>query len=79
MEEKKFIVIYSLVSSAAKRYLESECLSGNEDFIIYLNNHDVSATKLKMNQRTKLTDLLRLIKDGKVKKVISYNIDKLKQ
>lgn len=62
------IVIYNRVSSAAqslelqdaaaRRYLESQNLVGNEEFIIYLSDHDVSATKLKMSQRPKLMVLI---------------------
>ncbi|MDQ0232865.1 recombinase family protein [Metabacillus malikii] len=62
--EKQLIVVYQRVSSdaqslklqdaAARRYLESQNLTGNEDFIIYLSDHDVSATKLKMSQRPEL-------------------------
>lgn len=61
MEERNLIVVYSRVSSAAqslelqqsaaRRYLESEGMNGNEDFILYLSDYDVSATKLKMSQR----------------------------
>jgi site-specific DNA recombinase len=86
MEEKNLIVIYSRVSSAAqslelqlssaRRYLESEGLTGKEDFVIELSDHDVSATKLKISQRPKLTELIKLIKEGKVKKVIGYKRDR---
>ena len=68
---KKFIVIYMRVSSAAQsfelqeaaaqRYIESLGLSKDEVIIIYLTDHDVSATKLKMNQRPKLVELIKLI------------------
>lgn len=64
MKGKNLIIIYNRVSSAAqslelqnsaaKRYLESRGFTGDEDFIIDLADHDVSATKLKMNQRPKL-------------------------
>ncbi|QCR33723.1 recombinase family protein [Lysinibacillus sp. SGAir0095] len=87
MNERKLIVIYCRVSSAAqnldlqisaaKRHLESVGLKENEDFIIYLDDHDVSATKLKMNQRPKLMELIHLIKEGKVKSVIVYKRDRL--
>jgi site-specific DNA recombinase len=86
MEEKNLIVIYGRVSSAAqslelqltaaKRYLESEGLTGNEDFIVELSDHDISATKLKINQRPKLMEMIKLIKEGKVKKVIGYKRDR---
>lgn len=84
---KKFKVIYSRVSSAAqslelqetaaKRYLESIDLSGDEETIIYLSDHDVSATKLKMDQRPKLVELISLINEGKVEKLIVYKRDRL--
>lgn len=61
MEVKNLIVIYPRVSSAgqslelqlsaARRYLESEGLTVEEDNVIVLSDHDVSATKLKMNER----------------------------
>ncbi|MEG0498048.1 MAG: recombinase family protein [Carnobacterium sp.] len=84
---KKFEVIYTRVSSAAqslelqltaaKRYLESINLSANEESIIYLSDHDVSATKLKMDQRPKLVELISLIEEGKVEKLIVYKRDRL--
>lgn len=84
---KKFEVIYTRVSSAAqslelqetaaKRYLESIDLSGDEETIIYLSDHDVSATKLKMDQRPKLVELISLIKEFKVEKLIVYKRDRL--
>jgi site-specific DNA recombinase len=87
MEENNLIANYARVSSAAqslelqlsaaRRYLESQGLTGNEDFVIKLCDHDVSATKLKMKDRPKLMDLLRLIKEGKVKNVIAYKRDRL--
>lgn len=86
MEEKQLIVIYNRVSSAAqslelqdaaaRRYLESQDLVGNEEFIIYLSDHDVSATKLKMSQRPKLMELIRLIQEGRVKTVVGYKRDR---
>lgn len=86
MEKKQLIVVYTRVSSAAqslelqnaaaRRYLESQNLVGNEDFIIYLSDYDVSATKLKMSQRPKLMELIRLIKEDKVKTVIGYKRDR---
>ncbi|WP_336883756.1 recombinase family protein [Priestia koreensis] len=87
MEEINFIANYGRVSSAtqslelqqsaAKRYLESQGLTGNENFVFELTDHDVSATKLKMKDRPKLMELLRLIQEGKVKKVIAYKRDRL--
>lgn len=87
MEENNLIANYARVSSAAqslelqlsaaRRYLESQGLTGNEDFVIELCDHDVSATKLKMKDRPKLMELLRLIKEGKVKNVIAYKRDRL--
>lgn len=87
MENSNLYVIYGRVSSAAqslelqlsaaKRYLESQGLTGNEDFVIELCDHDVSATKLRMKDRPKLMELLRLIQEGKVKKVIAYKRDRL--
>ncbi|MEK4228596.1 recombinase family protein [Solibacillus sp. FSL H8-0538] len=84
---RKFEIIYTRVSSAAqnlelqltaaKRYLESINLSGNEESIIYLSDHDVSATKLKMDQRPKLAELISLIEEGKVEKLIVYKRDRL--
>ncbi|MCM0626618.1 recombinase family protein [Lysinibacillus sp. OL1_EC] len=84
---KKIIVIYMRVSSAAqslelqetaaKRYLESIDLSGDEETIIYLSDYDVSATKLKMDQRPKLVELISLIKEFKVEKLIVYKRDRL--
>ncbi|AHN24502.1 hypothetical protein T479_20785 [Lysinibacillus varians] len=44
--------------------------SDEENFIICLDDHDVPATKLKMNQRPNLMQLIRLIKEGKVKTVV---------
>lgn len=41
-----------------------------------MSDHDVSATKLKMNQRPKLMELIRFIQEGKVKKVIGYKRDR---
>lgn len=86
MEGKNLIVIYSRVSSAAqslelqlssaRRYLESEGLTGKEDFVIKLSDHDVSATKLKMTERPKLMELIHLIQEGKVKQVIGYKRDR---
>ncbi|WP_102349614.1 recombinase family protein [Bacillus sp. Marseille-P3661] len=86
MKEQQLIVVYKRVSSAAqslelqdaaaRRYLESHDLAGNEDFIIYLSDYDVSATKLKMSQRPKLMELIRLIQEGKVKTVIGYKRDR---
>lgn len=87
MEDYNLIAIYGRVSSAAqslelqlsaaKKYLESKGLNGNEDFVIELTDPDVSATKLKMKDRLKLMELLRLIQEGKVKKVIVYKRDRL--
>lgn len=87
MEDYNLIAKYGRVSSAAqslelqlsaaKKYLESKGLNGNEDFVIELTDHDVSATKLKMKDRLKLMELLRLIQEGKVKKVIVYKRDRL--
>jgi site-specific DNA recombinase len=86
MEEKSLIVNYSRVSSAsqglelqlssAKRYFESIGLTGEEDFVIELCDYDVSATKLKMKERPKLMELIRLIQEGKIKKVIGYKRDR---
>lgn len=86
MENKKLTVVYDRVSSAAqslelqnsaaRRYLESQGLTGNEDYIDYLSDHDVSATKLKMSQRPKLMELMKLIQEGKVEKVIGYKRDR---
>lgn len=86
MIKKRLIVVYSRVSSAtqsielqeaaARRYLESQSLTGNENFIVYLSDTDVSATKYKMNERPKLMKLLRLIEEGKVKTVIGYKRDR---
>lgn len=86
MEVKILIVIYPRSSSAgqslelqlssARRYLESEGLTMEEDNVIVLSDHDVSATKLKMNERPKLMELIKLIKEGKVKKVIAYKRDR---
>ncbi|KQL57128.1 hypothetical protein AN965_10685 [Alkalicoccobacillus plakortidis] len=68
MNEKNLTVKYGRVSSAAqslvlqlsaaKRYLEAQGLTGNEDFVIELCDHDVSATKLKMKERPKLMELI---------------------
>ncbi|AMQ04986.1 recombinase family protein [Sporosarcina psychrophila] len=87
MRERNLIIIYCRVSSAAqnldlqisaaKRHLESLGLKENEECIIYLDDHDVSATKLKMNQRPNLMQLIRLIKEGKVKTVVVYKRDRL--
>lgn len=87
MEGKNLIVVYGRVSSAAqslelqdsaaKRYLESQGLVGDEDFIIYLYDYDVSATKLTMSQRPKLMEVIRLIKAGKVKMVVIYKRDRV--
>ena len=87
MEDYNLIAKYGRVSSAAqslelqlsaaKKYLESKGLNGNENFVIELTDHDVSATKLKMKDRLKLMELLRLIQEGKVKKVIVYKRDRL--
>lgn len=84
---KKFKIVYSRVSSAAqslelqlaaaKRYIASTALNENDDTIIYLNDHDVSATKLKMEQRPQLMQLIKLIKEGKVATVIVYKRDRL--
>lgn len=86
MNEKELTVIYGRVSSAAqslelqlsaaRRYLKSHGLSGKENFVIELTDHDVSATKLKMKDRPKLMELIRLIQEGKVKKVIGYKRDR---
>lgn len=87
MQETNLIAEYDRVSSAAqslelqrsaaKRYFESQGLTGNEDNVIKLCDHDVSATKLKMKDRPKLMELLRLIQEGTVKKVIAYKRDRL--
>ncbi|QVY61945.1 recombinase family protein [Cytobacillus gottheilii] len=87
MEEKNLIVKYYRVSSAsqglelqlssAKRYFESVGLTGEEEFVVELCDHNVSATKLKMEERRKLMELIRLIQEGKVKKVIVYKRDRL--
>ncbi|MGE8033766.1 recombinase family protein [Lysinibacillus sp. NPDC093692] len=87
MKEKNLIIVYSRVSSAAQnlelqeaaanRYLESMGYSGEENFIIRLDDHDVSATKLKMAQRPSLMQLIRLIKEGKVKTIVAYKRDRL--
>lgn len=87
MKNKNLIIIYSRVSSAAqslelqdaaaKRYLESIALSGEENFIITLEDHNVSATKLEMAQRPNLMQLIGLIKEGKVKTVVVYKRDRL--
>lgn len=86
MNEKDLTVIYGRVSSAAqslelqlsaaRRYLESQGLTGKEDFVIELTDHDVSATKFKMKDRPKLMELIQLIQEGKVKKVIGYKRDR---
>lgn len=86
MEERNLILIYGRVSSAAQslalqlsaagRYLEAQGLTGNENFVIELCDHDVSATKLKMKERPKLMELTRLIQEGKVKQVIAYKRDR---
>lgn len=87
MLEKYLILVYDRVSSAAqslelqhsaaKRYFESLGLKETEDSIIYLDDHNVSATKLKMKERPKLMQLIRLIKEGKVKTVVVYKRDRL--
>lgn len=87
MENSYLYVNYSRVSSAAqslelqqsaaKRYHESQGLTGNEDFVIELCDHGVSATTVKMKNRPKLMELSRLIQEGKVKKVIVYKRDRL--
>lgn len=87
MLQKLLTIIYSRVSSAsqslesqhaaAKRHLESLGLKENGDSIIYLDDHDVSATKLKMDKRPKLNELICLIKEGKVKTVVVYKRDRL--
>ncbi|MED3550924.1 recombinase family protein [Cytobacillus praedii] len=86
MNEKDLTVIYGRVSSAAqslelqlsaaRRYLESQGLTGKENFVIELTDHDVSATKFKMKDRPKLMELIQLIQEGKVKKVIGYKRDR---
>lgn len=83
----KLIVVYTRVSSAAqslelqesaaKRYLESINLSGDEESVVFLSDHDVSATKLKMGERPNLAKLISLIEEGKVQKVVIYKRDRL--
>ncbi|WP_158674413.1 recombinase family protein [Lysinibacillus antri] len=87
MKERNLIIVYCRVSSAkqhldlqisaAKRYLESLGLKEDDDFINYLDDHDISATKLKIEERPNLMHLIRLIKEGKVKTVIVYKRDRL--
>lgn len=87
MKEEKLIIVYYRVSSAdqhlelqegfARGYLESQNLDPDDSSIIYLCDKDVSANKLKIHQRPKLSELIRLIKEGKVKKVIVYKRDRL--
>lgn len=87
MEETNLTAEYDRVSSAtqslelqesaAKRYFESQGLTGDEDNVIKLCDHDVSATKLKLKDRPRLMELLRLIQEGKVKKIVAYKRDRL--
>ncbi|WP_179298664.1 recombinase family protein [Evansella halocellulosilytica] len=87
MKEEKLIIVYNRVSSAnqslelqnsaAQRYLKSEGYRGDEEYITYLNDHDVSALKLHMSKREKLMELIRLIQSNKVDSVIFYKRDRI--
>lgn len=80
-----YIIIYSRVSSAAqnlalqvelaKQYLIRENIDLND--AEFINDHDVSATKLAMDERKGLKKLIALIKAKKVKKLIVYKRDRL--
>jgi DNA invertase Pin-like site-specific DNA recombinase len=84
---KKLVVIYTRGSSATQshelqkasaiRYLDSINLSGDEETVIYLSDHNVPAKKLKTNPQTQLAKVFNLIEEGKVAKLIVYKRDRL--
>jgi site-specific DNA recombinase len=77
------IVVYTRVSSdqqSLEMQLEASKLfvkDYNPDEIIYLNDHGVSATKNKIEERPKLKELLELIRNDQVDTLIVYQRDRL--
>ncbi|GGB62265.1 putative DNA recombinase [Lentibacillus populi] len=89
MEKQKYIAVYIRVSSAAQnlelqkeaanRYLESQGLTGDEDFVLFFIDKDVSATKLSMENRTELMKMLEMAKENKLKQIICYKRDRIQR
>ncbi|AWE08888.1 hypothetical protein DCE79_16725 [Lysinibacillus sp. 2017] len=85
MSKEEYIIVYSRVSSAAqslsmqislaKQYLERENIDSSE--VQFIDDHDVSATKLSMYDRKGLNKLIKQIKADKAHKVIVYKRDRL--
>lgn len=75
MDKEEVIIVYTRVSSAkqnlamqvglAKQYMERENIDFNK--VTFIDDHDVSATKLGINDRKGLTEVIKLIKQNKVK------------
>jgi site-specific DNA recombinase len=80
-----FLIAYTRVSSAqqdiqkqityAKAYIDN--LNIEEDKVIWLKDDDISANKLKMEDRPGLVELRLLIKQKKAKTIIVYSRDRL--
>lgn len=80
-----FVIAYTRVSSAGqdiqKQITHAEAYINNhnidEEKVIWLKDDDVSANKLKMEERQGLMELRLLIKEKKVKTIIVYSRDRL--
>lgn len=80
-----FVIVYTRVSSTrqdtqkqvphAKAYIHNHNIDENK--VIWLDDHDISANKLKTEDRAGLMELRLLIKQKKVKKIIVYSRDRL--
>lgn len=80
-----YVIAYTRVSSAGqdiqKQITHAEAYINNhnidEEKVIWLKDDDISANKLKMEERPGLMELRLLIKEKKVKTIIAYSRDRL--
>ena len=80
-----FVIAYTRVSSAQqdiqKQITYAEAYINNHNIdkekVIWLKDYDVSANKLKMEERPGLMELRLLIKEKKVKTILVYSRDRL--
>lgn len=85
MKKTNNTVVYTRVSSAAqslslqiemaKQYMEREHIDINSS--IFIEDHNVSATKLSSHERKGLTEVINLIKNKQLNKLVVYKRDRL--
>lgn len=82
---KEFTVVYSRVSSKGQdikkqlssvtAYIKNQNIDPEK--VIWIQDDDISANKLKMEDRPGLMELRQLIKENKVKTIIAYSRDRM--